>query len=137
MLLADKLFGHTLPPRFLLFGVVGGLGLIVHMLILALAFHAGFRIATSQAIAVVTAMTFNFALNNLVTYRDRRLTGWGFLQGLLSFYAVCSLGAVVNVGVASLIYAQRPIWWFAGLGGALVGAVWNYAMSAFFTWRTR
>jgi dolichol-phosphate mannosyltransferase len=136
MLLADKLFSHTIPPRFLLFGVVGGLGLIVHMLILALAFHAGFRIATSQAIAVVTAMTFNFALNNLVTYRDRRLTGWRFLRGLLSFYAICSLGAVANVGVASLIYAQRPIWWFAGLAGALVGAVWNYAMSALFTWRT-
>ena len=32
MLLADKLFGHIIPPRFLLFGVVGGLGLIVHML---------------------------------------------------------------------------------------------------------
>jgi dolichol-phosphate mannosyltransferase len=135
MLLADKLFGHTLPPRFLLFGVVGGLGLIVHMLILALAFYAGFPLATSQTIALVTAMTFNFGLNNLVTYRDRRLTGWRFLRGLLSFYAICSLGAVANVGVASLIYAQRPIWWFAGLAGALVGAVWNYAMSAFFTWR--
>ena len=137
MLLADRLFGRTIPPRFLLFGVVGGLGLIVYMLILALAFHAGFPLAISQAIAVVTAMTFNFALNNLVTYRDRRLTGWRFLRGLLSFYAICSLGAVANVGVASLIYAQRPIWWFAGLAGALVGAVWNYAMSAFFTWRTR
>jgi dolichol-phosphate mannosyltransferase len=137
MLLADKLFGHTLPPRFLLFGVVGGLGLIVHMLVLAVAFHAGFPLATSQAIAVVTAMTFNFWLNNLVTYRDRRLTGGRFLRGLLSFYAICSLGAVANVGIARLTYAQQPIWWFAGLAGALVGAVWNYAMSAYFTWRTR
>jgi dolichol-phosphate mannosyltransferase len=134
MLLADKLFGHIAPPRFLLFGLVGGLGLVVHMLILALAFHAGLPLTTSQAIAVVTAMTFNFALNNLVTYRDRRLTGWRFLRGLLSFYAVCSVGAIGNVGVASLIYAEQPTWWLAGLAGALVGAVWNYAVSGLFTW---
>ena len=135
MLLADKLFGHIIPPRFLLFGMVGALGLIVHMLTLALAFRSGVPLATSQAIAVVTAITFNFALNNLVTYRDRRLTGWRFLRGLLSFYAICSFGAIANVGVASLIYAERPIWWLAGLAGAMVGAVWNYAVSGFFTWR--
>jgi len=136
MLLADKLFGHIIPPRFLLFAVVGGLGLIVHMLALAIALYAGgLTFGISQAIAVATAMTSNFTLNNLITYRDRRLTGWRFLKGLLSFYVICSLGAVANVGVATFIYAEQPIWWFAGLAGALVGAVWNYAASAFFTWR--
>jgi dolichol-phosphate mannosyltransferase len=135
MLLADKLFGHIVPPRFLFFGLVGGLGLIVHMLTLALAFHSGVPLPTSQAIAVFIAMTFNFALNNLVTYRDRRLRAWRFLRGLLSFYAICSFGAFANVGVASLIYAEQPIWWVAGLAGALVGSVWNYAVSGLFTWR--
>jgi dolichol-phosphate mannosyltransferase len=135
MLLADKLFGHIIPTRFLLFGAVGSFGVIVHMLALALAFHSGIPLAISQAIAVVTAMTFNFALNNSVTYRDRRLTGWRFLRGLLSFYAICSLGAVGNVGIASVVYAEQPIWWVAGLAGALVGVVWNYAVSGFFTWR--
>jgi len=135
MLLADNLFGHIVPPRFLLFGVVGGLGLIVHMLALAVAFHSGVPLATSQTIAVLIAMTFNFALNNFVTYRDRRLGGWWFLRGLLSFYVICSFGAIANVGVASLIYAEQPTWWVAGLAGALVGAVWNYAVSGFFTWR--
>ena len=85
MLLADKLFGHIIPPRFLLFGVVGGLGLIVHMLSLAIAFQSGASIAISQTIAVVTAMTFNFVLNNLVTYRDKRLTGWRFCGGYSLF----------------------------------------------------
>jgi dolichol-phosphate mannosyltransferase len=135
MLLADKMFGRIVPARFLLFAAVGALGLVVHMAVLAVAVHNGLGIAASQTIAVVAAMTSNFVLNNLVTYRDRRLAGWQFLRGLLSFYAVCSLGAVANVGVASLIYAEEPIWWFAGLAGALVGSVWNYAASAFFTWR--
>jgi dolichol-phosphate mannosyltransferase len=136
MLLADKLIGHIIPPRFLLFALVGGLGLVVHMLALYIALYgAGLAFGISQAIAVATAMTSNFSLNNLITYRDRRLTGWQFLRGLLSFYVICSLGAVANVGVATLVFANQPIWWFAGLAGALVGVVWNYAASALFTWR--
>ena len=82
-------------------------------------------------------MTSNFALNNLITYRDRRLIGWGFVRGLLSFYLICFFGAVANVGVAAFIYAKEPIWWLAGLAGAIVGSVWNYAASGYFTWRPR
>jgi len=134
MLLADKLFGHIVPPRFLFFGVVGSLGLIVHMLTLGLAFHSGVPFPTSQAIAILSAMTFNFALNNFATYRDRRLIGKRFLRGLLFFYGICSIGAIANVGVASLIYAEKPIWWIAGLAGALVGAAWNYGVSGLFIW---
>jgi dolichol-phosphate mannosyltransferase len=134
MLLTDKLFGRVIPPRFLFFAVVGGLGLIVHMLALATTLYVGLTFGLSQAVAVATAMTSNFTLNNLITYRDRRLTGLRFLKGLLGFYLICSLGAIANVGFATFIYAERPTWWFAGLAGAVVGAVWNFAMSANFTW---
>jgi dolichol-phosphate mannosyltransferase len=79
-------------------------------------------------------MTGNFLLNNLFTYRDRRLRGKRLWTGLISFYAVCSAGAVANVGVAShLVYGQHS-WWLAGLAGAAVSVVWNYAMSSIFTW---
>ena len=61
--------------------------------------------------------------------------GWGFIRGLLSFYVICSVGAVANVGIAAFIYAKDPIWWLAGSAGAVVGAVWNYAASGFFTWK--
>jgi dolichol-phosphate mannosyltransferase len=71
----------------------------------------------------------------LITYRDRRLRGWDWARGLLSFYIVCSVGAVANVGIATFAYAEKPVWWLAGLAGALVGAVWNYALTAFFTWK--
>ena len=136
MLLADKLFGRVIPPRFVLFGVVGGFGLIIHMLSLAAGLYlVGLNFGVSQAIAVAVAMTSNFILNNFITYRDKRLSGWRFLRGLLYFYAICSLGAVANVGVATFIFAQQPIWWPAGLAGALVGSVWNYAVSSAFTWK--
>jgi dolichol-phosphate mannosyltransferase len=91
---------------------------------------------TSQLTATTAAMTFNFFANNLLTYRDRRLKGfWQLTRGLLSFYAVCGLGAVSNVGIATVLFQEDYSWWLSGLAGILVGAVWNYAASSMFTWR--
>ena len=135
MLLADKMFGHIIPARLMLFGAVGALGLLVHMTTLSGALYGGLAFTTSQALAVLVAMTFNFTLNNLITYRDKRLRGWGFARGLLSFYVICSVGAVANIGIASLIYSRESVWWLAGLAGALVGVIWNYVLSGLFTWR--
>jgi dolichol-phosphate mannosyltransferase len=133
MLLAEKLTGGYLPARFLSFAVIGSLGVVVHFttLIGVLQFTV-FTIA--QATATLVAMTTNFVLNNLLTYRDRRLSGRRFFTGLLSFYAVCSIGAVANVGVASAAFAYHYTWWMSGLSGVIVGVVWNYAASSFFTW---
>src|SRR5437899_2317294 len=80
-------------------------------------------------------MTSNFYLNNILTYRDQRLTGRATLKGLLLFYLVCTVGAISNIGVASWLYTNEPVWWLAGLLGSLVGAVWNYAVSRTIVWR--
>jgi dolichol-phosphate mannosyltransferase len=134
LLIMDKLVGRYVPVRFVLFVLVGGTGVFVHLatLYLLLAMNASFALA--QVGAVFVAMTSNFILNNLITYRDQRLRGFAFVRGLASFYLVCSMGAVANVGVASLIYLEHPVWWLAGLAGALIGAVWNYAASRLLTW---
>jgi dolichol-phosphate mannosyltransferase len=90
----------------------------------------------AQAIATVAAIAGNFFLNNALTYRDKRLKGFRqVLLGLVGFYAVCSIGAVANVGIADFLFGQDYDWWVSGICGILVGAVWNYAMSALFTWR--
>jgi dolichol-phosphate mannosyltransferase len=135
-LLLDKLIGNIVPVRFVLFGAIGGLGLVVHLAVLAISLkflRLGFP--ASQGLATITAMTWNFCLNNIFTYRDRQLRGWKLLYGLLSFYSVCSIGAVANVGIASYVFHSDQSWWLAGVTGAVVGAVWNYAMSSIFTWR--
>lgn len=136
VLLADKLVGHIVPVRFVLFVAVGGLGLFVNIAALGLALKVlGLSFLLAQSFAVLVAMTFNFTVNNFFTYRDRRLTGLGFIYGLLSFYLVCLVGAVANVGVGIYIYDANITWWLAGVAGAIVGAVWNYAVSSVFTWR--
>ena len=90
MLLLDKLFGRYVPGRFLSFAAIGGSGVVVHFLTLYFALKA-VEFPVAQALATVVAMTSNFVLNNMLTYRDRRLVGRRFLTGLGSFYAVCSL----------------------------------------------
>lgn len=135
MLLGDKLFGHIVPVRFVAFTLVGGLGVVVHFAVLTLLFHALARpFGASQAAATMVAMTSNFALNNALTYRDMRLRGWRWLKGWISFTLVCALGAIANVGIASYLFVQDTMWVLAALAGIVVGAVWNYAVTAIYTW---
>lgn len=135
-LLLDKTLGRFVPVRLVMFMAVGSLGLGVHLCLLGLGLSTGLLgFTAAQAVAVGGAMTFNFALNNAFTYRDRRLRGARFLLGLLSFYAVCLVGAAANVGIGAYVHDLHHAWWIAGIAGALVGAVWNFAASSVVTWR--
>ncbi len=137
-LVLAKLTHDVVSLRFLLFAMVGSLGVVVHFAGLYTALkvmHLPF--AEAQAVGAICAMTSNFILNNFLTYRDQRLKGFAILRGLLLFYLVCSVGLFANVGVAFSVYDQQPIWWLAGAAGALMGVVWNYAMSGLFVWRKR
>ena len=135
-LVLAKLTGDVVTLRFLLFATVGSIGLVVHLTALAIALDLfGWPFPEAQAFGALLAMTSNFLLNNFLTYRDQRLKGYGILRGLLLFYLVCSVGLFANVGVAFSVYDQEPIWWLAGAAGALMGVVWNYAMSGLFVWR--
>jgi dolichol-phosphate mannosyltransferase len=135
MLLLDKTVGRWVPPRFILFAAVGGLGLFVHLAVLALLLKGlGVGFVASQSAATLVAITFNFALNNELTFRDRRLTGRRWFAGLLSFAVACSVGAFANVGIAAELFDRDTGWILSALGGILVGAVWNYAVTSFYTW---
>jgi dolichol-phosphate mannosyltransferase len=91
----------------------------------------------AQAVATLVAMTTNFNLNNLATYRDRRLRGLSLIWGHVSFYVICSIGAIANFQIAQLLFELRVPWALAGTLGAVVGAVWNYGVSSTFTWGER
>jgi dolichol-phosphate mannosyltransferase len=137
-LVLAKLTNDVVSLRFLLFAMVGSIGLFVHFVALYAALEAvDLPFPEAQASAALCAMTSNFILNNFLTYRDQRLRGLAILRGLLLFYLVCSVGLLANVGVAFSVYDQEPIWWLAGAAGALMGVVWNYAMSGLFVWRKR
>lgn len=136
-LVLAKFTHDTVSFRFLLFCLVGLTGIAIHMAVLLFTAGLGMRFGWAQTVATFAAITWNFVLNNMFTYRDQRLTGWQFVTGLVRFQVICAVGAISNVGIASVIYRYDPEWWIAGLGGALMGAVWNYVVSAAFVWRQR
>ena len=139
VLLADKLIGPYVPVRFVLFSIVGGIGVVAHLTVLGLSLNvAHLPFAVSQSLAAGLAMIGNFALNNFLTYSDRRLKGWDFLKGLITFALVCGVGYAGNVGVANYLFdSHSSSWWLAGIAGAAIGSVWNYAVSSVVTWKRK
>jgi dolichol-phosphate mannosyltransferase len=137
-LLLDKLIGDIVPPRFVIFGMVGAVGVVAHLAILFLAMRvAGGTFAVAQAVGTLAVMTLNFFLNNAITYRDRRLRGAAMIHGLLSFYTACSIGMFVNLRIAAFASDNGLPWYGAGFLGVAVSSVWNYAVTAILTWRQR
>lgn len=137
-LLAAKASGDRISSRFLAFGLVGLTGLAVHLAALNLTLeNSDLKFDAAQVVAALVAMVWNFAINNVFTYGDRRLSGLAWLWGLVTFCAVCSIGAIANVGVAAWVYGNEPVWWIAGAAGAVMGAVFNYAVTATVTWRRK
>ena len=135
LLLIDKLVGPVVPVRFVLFAGVGVLGIAAHLVMLRLALTV-LDFERAQTFATAVAIVANYTLNNLFTFRDRRLRGRRLVIGLITFSAICSVGAVANVGAADFLFGQRhAAWWFAGTAGALMSLVWNYAVSSVITWR--
>lgn len=137
-LIASRMTGGFLPIRFILFIGVGLTGVLVQLgmveLLLGL---TALSFGYAQTVGVITAMTTNFFMNNALTYHDRALKGRDLIRGLASFYIVCGVGAVANVGVAQSIYAVLAVSSVASFAGAFVGALWNFMVSALVTWRAR
>jgi dolichol-phosphate mannosyltransferase len=135
MLLADKTVGRYIPARLVSFGAVGGVGVLVHLVVLRCVLGLpGTNFINAQATAVMVAMVGNFLLNNALTYRDQQLRGWAMLGGLVKFVIACSIGAVANVGVASYIHGGDGNWLLSGLAGIVVGTVWNYVATSYLVW---
>jgi dolichol-phosphate mannosyltransferase len=136
--LLHSLSFRLLPRRAISFGLVGASGVLVQLLATQLLMLGG-HLAFAQALplAVVTAATTNYLINNALTFRFQRLRGLELLRGLLKFLLVASLPVLANVGLASAFYsfvARDTLW--AQLSGILVVFVWNYAASSRFVWNT-
>ncbi len=134
-LVIDKRSGGLIPARFVLFAGVGCSGVIVQLAAFAGFRSLGLAFLAAQALAILTAMTSNFALNNVLTFRDRRLRGWALLGGWLTFALGCAAGAVANLSIGGG-FQDIGVWEPLASGlGAVAGGVWNFWMARWMTWR--
>lgn len=137
-LLLDKLLHGVIPARFVLYCVVGVVGVGIHLLVLGgMLKLAGFGFVASQTTATVLAMMLNYTLNNSITWRDRKRKGWGFWTGMLTYGIACSVGMAANVAVSGEAARSGMPWAVAGIVGLTVGSVWNYGVTSIWTWRRR
>jgi dolichol-phosphate mannosyltransferase len=133
-LILAKLSRNLLPQRFLMFGLVGLSGLVVHLSVLYAGKAAGLNFLVCQTMAAVTAMTSNFLINNSVTYSDRRLRGVKLITGYLRFCGLCAIGLIANVAVGHMVHEHTPFWGLAAVAGAIAGAAWNYVSTSVAVW---
>ena len=137
LLLVDKMVGHIVPVRFVLFACVGTIGIVLHMLVLILALKLDhLEFSTAQEIATAAAILGNFVLNNKFTFGDRQLKRAKLWRGVALFAAISAVGAVGNLSVAAFLFGpQMTSWFLAGFVGAVMSLVWNYSVSSAFVWR--
>ena len=135
---AAKMTDGAVSPRFVPYALIGSFGLFLHLVILSTTLNAiGLNFAASQSCATFAAMLANFFLNNALTYKDMRLRGIRMVRGMFLFCAIGSMAFLANIWVATWLYRESPVWWFAGAAGALMGAFWNYSMSCRLVWLQR
>ncbi|MYL99009.1 glycosyltransferase [Novosphingobium sp. FGD1] len=146
--LYDKWLGRIIPTRFALFGTVGAMGVVVQLAVLWVMLHLVFgerfvygnwsesmTFNISNTIAAVVAMTFNFVLNNELTYSDKRLRGFGpLMRGWAQFALTCSLGLLTNIGSAAVLKTIGFHDVLAVVVGVLLASVFNFALSSKFVW---
>lgn len=137
-LLINKISKGLVPLRFFLFCLTGGSGVLVHVISLVIfSKYLNIEFLKAQSISTAIAMTWNYYINNNLTFRDRRKSGVKFFKGLLVFYMICSLGAIANIGIGTWIYENNHQAIISGLVGALIGAVFNYLISSAILWKTK
>jgi len=136
LLLADKMAGQWLPVRYVLFGIVGFTGVLLYLAFLWTGIHVlGLPFSNALVLAIGIVMVLNFFGNNQFTYRDRRLRGWRIWTGLASFCIACAIGALMNYRLTQELVALGIPAYLAAFCGAVIGSVWNYGVTATFTWR--
>ncbi|SEC57569.1 glycosyltransferase family 2 protein [Terriglobus roseus] len=137
-MVANKLLGNALPPRMAVYLLVGGCGLLVHLVtLLTLMRLRHMHFVEAQFFATTFAMVANFFANNRITFRDRQLKGSRLLPGLAKFALACSFGAWANVVLSRALLQSNVEWYLAGLSGIVLGSVWNLSVSSVFTWPAR
>src|SRR5437899_1714873 len=90
--------------RVIRYGVVGGIGIPVHLVALAVLLSifgtASYPISLAGAFEVST--TINFVLNQLFTYSDKKIHGWQWIKRAIKAQLTSISALALTYGIAVL-----------------------------------
>jgi len=134
---------HTLtlrlfPRRAISFALVNFSGILVQLTInKIISDNTNILFETALSISVLCGATSNYLINNILTFRSRRLKGGRLILGLSKFLIVSILPLIANVGIASAFYNLiSKNSFLAQLAGILLTFIWNYLASSRFVWNS-
>jgi len=122
------------------FGAIGVLGFVVDAGVLHVMLrstHSGLYLG--RVVSFLCAVTFTWILNRTITFRG--VVGQGGLRNeWLRYLGANSLGALINLGLYSLLVARVPAFTamptMAVAAGSLSGLVVNFALTKAYVFRT-
>jgi putative flippase GtrA len=143
----ESYFSLIASSRLLKFVVVGGIGVVVNLVVMALLIQSGFSGDwRASAIASAVAALHNYLLNNHWTFSDRRRNGRALLNGAFLYLPMAAVGIAITTVSYSILSQARFRNNFGAsalylLGAQLVsilfGTYLNYTLNKSFTWRLR
>ena len=63
--------------------------------------------------------------------------GYVLAKNLPDIIRYIKITRMANVGVAQYLFERDSFWLLSAIAGVVVGAVWNYAVTAVYTWKAR
>ena len=116
------------------------MGLIVHFAILFNCLNLlNFSFILSHAMATILSASFNFILNNYLNFVNNEITEPKiFIKSLFKYYLVNIPGILLSISGASFVYdlILKNVF-VASLSGAILDAVFKYAISSTWIWRSK
>ncbi len=154
---AELRVGRQINPTFLLYVLVGIVGLIVNSTAFWLAEWVGFPmidtglnseidpIATSFIFSVQLSILVLFVLNNEFTFWEVRYRGWRLLPAFAVYEVMSLVGTVVHVAVFTFLQETGFLLTYLGgatrlvhnLVGAVVALIINWYLNTTYLWRRR
>lgn len=126
---------YLLRHAFIRFAIIGALGYVVGVAILALTTGPlKLDFAAGNALSIFIAMAFTWQGNRYFTFRAHRARGFkGAMQEWLKFMGANAVGALANYlsALALVHYASPPLnnKFVAQAIGVLIGLMFNFTLS--------
>ncbi len=117
--------------RFIRFGLVGGSGVAINMLVLFLLHdELGLPLSRSSIVAISLAILNNFLWNNFWTFGATGIHS----RRVVQFVVISLVGMAINLLVLNLLVATGVHYALANLAGIMVATAWNFYANSRWTW---